>query len=66
MALEYKIKDATKIPTFTNIYSEVISTVTDGKAFLRLGYPQEKINVNQVFAFKFTKNLEKLLQLLIN
>ncbi|MEK7550220.1 MAG: hypothetical protein AAB535_00330 [Patescibacteria group bacterium] len=56
MALEYKIKDASLIPTFTNIYTEVVSTVTDGKAFLRLGYPQEKISLNQVFAFKFTKN----------
>jgi len=56
MALEYKIKDPGKIPTFTNIYDEVVSTVTDGKAFLRLGYSQEKISVDQVFAFKFTKS----------
>lgn len=55
MALEYKIKDASKIPTFTNIYSEVVSTVTDGKAFLRLGYPQKKVSIDQIYAFKFTK-----------
>lgn len=55
MALEYKIKDANKIPTFTNIYAEVESTVIDGKAFLRLGYPQKKIGIDQVYAFKFTK-----------
>ena len=55
MALEYNIKDSAKIPTFTNIYNEVISTVTDGKAFLRLGYPQKKIGLDQVYAFKFTK-----------
>ena len=56
MALEYKIKDPGKIPAFTTIYDEVVSTVTDGKAFLRLGYPQEKISVSQVVAFKFTKS----------
>ncbi len=56
MALQYKIKETAKIPTFTNIYPEIVSTVTDGKAFLRLGYPQEKVNVDQIFAFKFTKD----------
>lgn len=56
MALEYKIKDPGKIPAFTTIYDEVVSAVTDGKAFLRLGYPQEKISVDQVVAFKFTKS----------
>ena len=60
MAIEYKIKEQIKIPAFTNIYEEVVSVVTDGKAFLRLGYPQEKIAIDQVVAFKFTKNGELL------
>lgn len=60
MAIEYKIKKQGKIPAFTTIYDEVVSAVTDGKAFLRLGYPQERIRINQVFAFKFTKNGELL------
>lgn len=60
MSLEYKIHDPAKIPAFTTIYPEVVSAVTDGKAFLRLGYPQEKIGIDQIFAFKFTKSGELL------
>ncbi len=60
MAIEYKISDRGKIPTFTNIYEEVVSAVTDGKSFFRLGYPQERVGVNQIYAFRFTKGGELL------
>lgn len=56
MALEYGIKDESKTPAYTNIYSEVVSAVTDGKVFKRLGYKVERIDINQIYAFKITKD----------
>ncbi len=56
MALEYGIKDESKVPAYTNIYSEVVSAVTDGRVFKRLGYKEEKIGFGQIYAFKIRKD----------
>ncbi len=56
VALENNIKDRNRVPAYTTVYAEAVSAVTDGKAFLRLGYPEEKIGIDQVYAFKVDKN----------
>ncbi len=58
VGLKYNIPTYAELPAMTTIYDEVVSAVTDGKAFKRLGYPQEKIGVNQVYAYKIGKKGE--------
>jgi hypothetical protein len=60
IALENNINDQSILPISTNIYDEIVSAATDGKSFLRLGYPQKKIDINQIYAFKITKTGELL------
>lgn len=55
MAIENQIEDGTKIPAFTNDYPEIISAVTDGQAFKRLGHEVKPIRIDQVYGFKILR-----------
>jgi hypothetical protein len=56
MAIKYNIMKNQGIPAFTTSYEEIISAVTDGKAFKRLGYEEKPIKIDQIYAIKFTKD----------
>ncbi len=56
VGLKYQIFGGKDLPSATTIYDEVISAVTDGKAFRRLGHKEEKIGIDQVYAFKIRNN----------
>ncbi len=56
MGIKYSyLRNYQELPALTTLYDEVVSAVTDGKSFKRLGYPEEKIDINQVYAFKISK-----------
>ncbi len=56
MAIQYHIYKTKGIPAFTTSYDEIVSAVTDGKVFKRLGYEEKPISIDQVYAIKFTKD----------